>query len=88
MGVAFLDRGDRAGRAVFELSDTTAGSGVGSLEQDFAGECGVAAVGEQVAGDVQVDVVVGGEQECVLFGAAGAEELLEAPVVDRELCAR
>src|SRR5437764_555779 len=51
-------------------------------EKDLAGEGEVAALCEQVACEMEVDVVVGGEDERLLFGPAGCEELLEAPVVD------
>ncbi len=37
---------------------------------------------EQLAGQVQVDVVAGRKEERFVFGPAGGEQPLEAPLVD------
>ena len=61
------------GELELELTTRVAGAERVRSEQDLPGEGSVAALCEQVAGEVQVDVVAGGEHERLLLGPAGAE---------------
>ena len=53
-------------------------------EQSLQGDVRVAAFGEQIAGEGEVVVAAGGEDERLLLGSAGADEPLERLVADAE----